>query len=53
MNQQCKRSIDAKSQELNINKNKLEAEVTELRRQESLACLTTEDELSKLVRCRE
>ena len=53
ISQQCKRSVDAKIQELSINKNKQETEIAELIRQETLACLTSEDELSHLVRCRE
>jgi len=36
-----------------INKSKFETEMLELQRQETLACLTTEDELSLLVRVRE
>ena len=43
----------AKTQELSINKNKQETEAAELKRQEANACLTTEDELSNLVRMRE
>ena len=46
----CKKSIDSKKQELNICKAKYEQELAEHMRQETLACVTTEDELSSTLR---
>ena len=46
----CKKSIDSKKQELDICKAKYELELAEHMRQETLACVTTEDELSSTLR---
>ena len=45
-----KKSIDSKQQELNICKAKYELELAEHMRQETLASMTTEDELSQTLR---
>ena len=46
----CKKETDSKQSQLDICKSKYEKELAEHARQETLACVTTEDELSHTLR---